>query len=250
MSTQTPAWQDEEIHAFVDGELDAARASRLEADAAQDAVLAARVARQRRLRTALRARFDPVLSEPVPARLQLALEGTSPGNVTPLGAARAPRAGSRPLWWGALAASVILGVLLGWSLPRDPGLPFASGESGLLARGALDEALTRQLASDGAGTTGIAVALSFRADDGRYCRSFSLQSGVDGLACRGDAGWQVQVLGQSPATPADPGNYRQAASSLSRSVLDVISARQAGDTLPASAEAEARAGGWRALPPR
>jgi hypothetical protein len=251
MNAQGPQWQDDELHAYVDGELDAARRAQLEADAAGDAVLAARVARQQRLRAALRARFDAVLDEPIPQRLQQAMSGTGGDSlVTPIGAARKPRARPTPLWWGALAASVIVGVMLGWSLPRATDLPFTRGGNGLVARGDLAAALSQQLAADGATASGIAVALSFRGNDGRYCRSFSLRSGVDGLACRSEAGWQVEVIGQSAAASAPGDSYRQAASSLSPSVLDAISARQAGDMLAADEEAQARAAGWRASAPR
>lgn len=251
MTTQDPQWRDEELHAYVDGELDAARAARLEAGLAQDAALAARVARQRRLRAALQARFDTVLDEPVPQRLQQTLAGME-DNVTPIGNAAGKRARPAPLWWGALAASVLLGVLLGWNMPRDTGLPFASGAHGLVASGKLDAALSRQLASDGAGASGVVVALSFRADDGRYCRSFSLNNGVDGLACRGEEQWQVEAVGMGAARDGSPAadSYRQAGSALSRTVLDAISARQAGDTLAASEEAQLRARGWRAAPAR
>lgn len=247
MNAQPPPWRDDEVHAYVDGQLDAARSAQLEADIAADAVLAARVARQRRLRSALQNRFDAVLAEPVPERLQRAMAGTL-GNAaaTPIGAGRSTRPKAPAMWWGALAASLLIGVLLGWGLPRDTGLPFSSSSAGLLAHGDLADALSRQLASDGTSASGVSVPLSFRGTDGRYCRGFSLRSGIDGLACRGEAGWQVEVIGQGPAAASGGGDmYRPAASSLSRSVLDAISARQAGDMLGAGEEAELRANGWR-----
>lgn len=247
MNAHDPHWPDEQVHAYVDGELDAARAARLEADLARDAALAARVERQRQVRALLRERFDAVLAEPVPARLHQAAAAGAGGVVTPIGAARTGRVARAPLWWGALAASVLIGVMLGWNLPRESGLPFTRGADGLLARGELDEALTQRLSSDGTGSSVISIALSFQDNDGRYCRSFSLAGGVDGLACRGDAGWQVEVIGQS-ASPGTAGDYRQAASPLSRTVLDAISARQSGDVLAAGEEARLRASGWRKAP--
>lgn len=96
---------DELLEAFVDGELDAATGARIEAALTRDARLAARVAHMHGLRTRLQARFSPVISEPVPARLQVAAAGRpDPGRM---------RAALR-LWAfviAALAAGTLLGML-------------------------------------------------------------------------------------------------------------------------------------------
>ncbi len=234
-------WDDAQIHAHVDGELDAVLSAQLEAQCRADEVLAARVATQRRLRALLGAQFDPVLAEPVPERLQQALQA-QPATVTPIGAARPVRAAPHPAWWGALAASLVLGLMLGWQMPDRSALPMASGTNGPVATGALSAALSGQLSTD-AGASGIAVALSFRASDGRYCRSFSLRAGADGLACRTADQWRIEVMGRAqPAGGAD--SYRQAASSLSPAVLAAISALQAGDTLSSDEEKQLRDAQW------
>ena len=60
---------DEELMAYVDGELDATRCESLRQEIAASADLSRRVAEQQALRDRLRHAFDRTLNEPVPARL-------------------------------------------------------------------------------------------------------------------------------------------------------------------------------------
>lgn len=247
MNHPPAAWSDEQVHAFVDGELDAASAAQLQASLPQDAALAARVAQQRALRARLAAAFDPVRNEPVPPRLLQAIEGRG-GVATPIGAAPRQRGGramsAPPLWWAAAAASVLAAILVGWSLPRSGEDPLlVAADAGLLAGGALERALAQQLSAAEPDASGVQVSLSFRSAAGRYCRVFGLASGIDGLACRTPAGWQVEATGRAMR---DPGaQYRQAASTLSPAVLSAVSGQQAGDALTTAEEQQARERGWR-----
>jgi len=242
MTTHGP-WTDEQVNAFVDGQLDAPDAARLAQQLPQDALLAARVERQRALRARLAAAFDPVLEEAVPARLLQVLEGGS-AVVTPIGASgrRTRAAAPRAWWWGAAVASLLAALLIGWSLPRAGNALLVPAPQGLLAAGILDEALSGQLAGE-APAGEIHIALSFRDPEGRYCRVFRLQSGVDGLACRGTAGWQVQATGALAPQSAD--EYRQASSALSPAVIAAITGGQVGEALTPEQESEGRAAGWR-----
>ncbi|WP_291194732.1 NepR family anti-sigma factor [Frateuria sp.] len=65
---------DDTLQAYVDGELDASTAARVDAALAQDDALARRVRQAREVRAQLRAAFDPVLEEPVPDRLSAMLQ--------------------------------------------------------------------------------------------------------------------------------------------------------------------------------
>lgn len=246
MSREPGSWQDEQIHAYVDGTLPAAPAARLEADCQTDADLAARVDRQRQLRELLRAQFDPVLDEPVPRRLLEALDaGPADATVTPISAARRPRA-TPPAWWSALAASLLLGLMLGWWLAGHGGLPLTTGDGALLARGELEVALSEQLSGSAIRRSGIAVLASLRTGDGRICRAFRLADGADGLACRESAGWRIAALASaSPQPPADGDSYRQAASALSPAVAAAMEQQQDGEALSPEEELRARAAGWR-----
>jgi len=106
---------EEELHAYVDGQLDAARASEVEAWIAGDAEAARRVTAYRAQNQALQSALDPVLEEPVPARLNDVLRRSS--RALPLRAAAV-------LAW--LAIGGIAGYALhGWRSPPTATLLFA-----------------------------------------------------------------------------------------------------------------------------
>jgi hypothetical protein len=249
-------WDDMQIHAYVDGELDPQSAARLEADSRADAGLAARIARQRELRLQLHSAFDAVLDEPVPQRLRDAVgDGAPQAQVIALDSARRARMPARPAWspreWGAMAATLVLGTVLGAMLFRTPGaLPLETVQGQLLARGELDAALSTQPggAVPAAGTTGI--GLSLRAADGSWCRTFSLRSGSAGLACRRQDRWAVQLLEDRGAGQADAtGGFRQAESSLSPALLGAIDALGGSDALTPEQEQEQLRRGWKPATP-
>ena len=221
---------DEILHAFVDGELDAKGVARIEAAMARDPMLAQRVAAQRALRRNLQQHFAGVLDEPVPLRLHAIARG-SPTT-------------TRPAWqqWGAMAASLLLGVVLGVAmLGTRSKAPFAMVEGRLLARGELDDALTGQLSGPAGGRVEIYMSVATR--EGETCRSFALTEGPAGLACRRGDAWVVDVL--AGASPASGGReFRQAGTALPETVRLAIEARAAGDPLSAQQEAQLRDSGW------
>lgn len=236
------------LGAYVDGELDAAGRQAFEARLAQDPALREALARERRLRMLLGASFDPVLDEPVPARLRQALEAAPA--VVSLAEARARRA---PSWmpWGGMAASLLLGTLIGaqWLAPRGgdgAGLLARGSDGALLARAELARALDRQLS--GEGLDGVTPGLSFVAQGGRYCRSFGVTGGGAGLACRDAAGreWRIEqwLAGAGGSAPAAP-TYRTASTALPPALLQAIDAMREGEVLDAAAERAARERGWR-----
>ena len=95
---------DADVHAFVDGQLPSDRAERVAAAIASDPELAARVADLRRRNALLREALDPVLSEPIPARLLEAADA-------------AVRKTAARRWLApafALAATLVLGIGVGW----------------------------------------------------------------------------------------------------------------------------------------
>ena len=238
------------LMAYADGELDAAQAARVEAAIAADPALADVVARHRALRARLRDAFDPLLDEPVPAALLAAAANADAGHagVASLDEARARRdraQGSRrgPPAWLAMAAVLVVGLAVGLLLGRPAGAPVGVGDDGgLLAQGPLALALDQQLAAEAGGD--VAIGLSFRDDDGRWCRSFRLRGDTPmaGLACRGDDGWRVPVLSEAGDAAGD---LRQAAADLPPAVLAAIDERLAGEAAGADEERAARDAGWR-----
>ena len=246
---------DDTLQAYVDGELDASDAARIEAALAHDDVLARRVRQARAVRAQLRAAFDPVLDEPVPVRLsallqppsaQAATPATSP--VMPAGGHGATRRRTTHRRWfvpgAALAASVaLLAVALWWWQPGGDLVRMQGGQS--FAAGALTHALDKALASEPDAHAAVAIGLSFRSNDGRICRTFVLRTppARAGLACHESAGWALPVL--SAVTAPEGGELRQAASALPPEVQAAVDARLRGNVFDARQERAARDAGWR-----
>jgi len=242
-------FSDETLNAYVDGELDAATRAALEAAMTTDPQLAPRIARQRALRAQVRAAFAPVLTEPVPERLLASVRG-APGRA---GNVVAFQARPRPRWswpqWGAMAASLIVGVLLGPVLLRPSApqqAPLETSGGRVLASGALAGALSQQLASSQPPGAPVAIGVSFRARSGGYCRTFLLREAqpLAGLACRAGPAWQVVALAQSEL-PGTGSGYRQAGSVLPPAVSRTLDELILGEPLDAAGESAARAAGWK-----
>jgi hypothetical protein len=244
---------DETVQAYVDGELDALSAARMDAALAHDPALAERIRQARAVRERLRDAFDPVLDEPVPERLSALLrspaQGARPG-VPPVPAAaerlatRRRLARRRFVAGAAMAASVVLvAAALRWWWPGGDLVRMQGGQ--VVAAGDLEHALDEALASEPDLHAQVGVGLSFRDTDGHICRTFVLRtrSARAGLACHGKAGWSLLVL--SPVATHAGGELRQAASVLPPEVQAAVDARLQGDVFDAGQERAARAAGWR-----
>lgn len=236
------------VFAYVDGELDAAQSARVEAAVAQDPKLAATLVEQQQLRAQLRNQFGGVLDEPVPERLLRSVAAPVSAGIVELHSARKARAvrtPSRWSWreWGAVAATLMIGLLVGSNLPSGKGNAslVASGD-GLMAAGPLAAALTSQ--SAGPAGQDANIGFSIQTADGEFCRSFSLQSGSAGLACRRGERWMVDVLeGGQPGSAA--GSFRQAGSSIPAALRAAIEARMTGEPLTEAQEQAQIARQWK-----
>jgi hypothetical protein len=230
-------YSDDTLMAYADGELDPAERTAIEQAMRTDPAIAAAVDRHRALRADVAAAFAGILDEPVPARLQ----PPAPAPVHSLDAAREKRA-ERRRWswpeWGALAATLVVGVLAGKMVPGG-GPAIAGNGNQVVARGDLASALDRQVGGKGDGT--VKVGVSFAARDGAYCRGFVMGTSA-GLACREGNQWRIPVLAEGEREAA--GGYRQAGSALPPAVLDAIDARIADKPLDAAGEEAARSRGW------
>lgn len=241
---------EERLLAWLDGELGEVEAAEIARAVAADPALAERARREHALRKRLRAAFAPVVGEAPPRRLLatlgMAQEPKPDDNVVPL----RPRGATRRLrewrWpeWTALAASVLLGTVFGAQFLHAPAQgPVLMRDGALVAGNALAKTLDAKLAADARPGDVLAVGLSFRDGEGRYCRTFTAQGAqpLGGLACRGNGRWNVVALGE---TERPLGELRQAASALPASVLAEVDARQR-QMLDAKAERAARDAGWR-----
>ena len=231
---------EEELMAYADGELTGADKARIEAALADAPDLRAAVEKHRALRGQLASAYAPVLDEPVPSRLVDAVQSKAAAdNVVSIGAAR-----TRRQWsvreWGAMAASLMVGLLVGAQALRPEAGPIVATNGALEARGALARALDTQLAAD-AGAVRIGVTFHTRAGD--TCRTFAADAGaLSGLACREDARWRVDMAMRGEAHPAT--EFSTAGSETPPAVLARVEALMNGDPLDASAEKAARDRRW------
>ncbi|HWU04398.1 MAG TPA: anti-sigma factor [Novosphingobium sp.] len=259
------SFTDEDIMAYVDGELDEATRERMERAARSDEVLAARIAAQHTLRQQLHAHFNPSLAEPVPDEwmelIRKATSGPMPSvappapNVASIADARERKAASqpariaRPAWWGvgmAAAASLVLGLFVGANWHAGP---VVAGNGALLASGDLAQALDTRLASaqEGSGN-GIRVLSTFRraGADGAgadVCRVFAGPS-ASGIACHAQDGWRMQHLLPGEGGNSPSGDYRQAGSAEA-ALMALAQDMAAGAPMDATQERAAQAQGWK-----
>ena len=244
------SFSDEIVMAYVDGELGDAPRAALELAMTTDPDLAQRVARHRELRKRVQGAFDPVLAEPVPERLLAAAKGmaanTRDGNI--VARKRIPARDWGWPQWGAIAASLILGVLVAPLLRHEPGEePLGIRDGKVLASGALAHALSEQLAFNQAADASVHIGISFLSRHGDYCRTFMLRekSTIAGLACRDGGGWRLEALAAMDHPTSGSAEYQPAASSLPPAIEQSVDELIVGDPLDAKSEAAARGKGWR-----
>ncbi|MGC3983149.1 MAG: hypothetical protein QM808_17990 [Steroidobacteraceae bacterium] len=244
---------DELLMSYADGELDAEQQAVVEQALRQDVSLAARVAQHRALRTQLQDSFADVLSEPTPERFLKTLQSpaaTDSARIIDLTQMRQRKTAERTHWdmrhWGAMAASLLVGTLIGfYALNSGTGSLIGNHDGAVIAQGELARSLTTQLASSNNNDQAINMGISFRNHAGEYCRSFIVRGGksLQGLACRQQGNWQLRLLTESTVT--SNGEFRQAASETSDTVLALINAQVEGEPLDSEAEAAAQRAGWR-----
>jgi hypothetical protein len=247
---------DDTLMAYADGELDAAARATIEVAMREDPEIGKRVAHHRALREAMRGAFAAVLDEPVPERLIAAARGQSAAPkaaVVDLSLAREAarhKVSAAPRWQpAAMAASLLLGLGLGflaWHGPRALIRPGSDG--GLVAGAALAEVLSSQLSDDRAAARVAITGLSFRNKSGDYCRTFSVteSEASSGLACREGNDWRIKALAQTPRAAANSGNFRTAASEDSPAIRAAVEGSIEGEALDHAGEIAAREAGWTA----
>lgn len=241
---------DEQLVAFLHAQLTEDEMAAVEAALSADPGLAERAEMLAQQDDDIRDAFAPVLHAPVPDRLSSA--ATMPGEtgtVIDFQAAKSRRASGR--WgfpqWGAMAASLALGLVAGQSL-LDKNVASSSGSlvmasaDGLQVSSSVADVLSasssgQSVAVEGLGA--VTVAITFRAEDARVCRQFSLRGEGhvdDAVACRDGAHWTLEALGRRPGSPGD---IRTASGDAARPVVVAVDALITGEPLVGEAEAEA-----------
>jgi surface antigen len=187
--------------AYLDGEVDAGTAARVEAALASDPALAARLESLQRADARLKAAFEPILSAPLPP---LALV-PAPGRI----AGAAPVAHRRPSWV-AIAAG-LAGLIVGFAAGQLGPDMIAPVEPGTVA--AIKAELPDVLEHEVSGTTitfrdtlqGISGSVTpvrtFKNADGHFCRAYEARASDSeatvvshGIACRDEDGrWLTRL---------------------------------------------------------
>ena len=238
-------FSDETLMAFADDELDAATRAAVEAAMREDPEIEKRVTQHRALRAKLQHAFAAALEEAPPERLMAAAAGT-----LLRGPAEPARRRVAIFRWQpvAMAASVVVGLVLGHFIQRQSSAIIVDSGGGLLASGALAQGLTNQLSSE-RGPAAVHMGLSFVAKSGEYCRTFTMTAPASpaGVACRRGNAWQIRALTQpsQPGAGDSAGTYRTAASALPPLILDEVQRQMTGEPLDQNGELAARRQDWR-----
>jgi len=243
-------FSDELLLAFVNGELAEPERAAVERAIRADPAIAARVAQHRARRSRV---YGVVAGGRDTGGHAHAGAHHGSAKIVQLDSIRAARFGPlvtpppAPGWarrhWLAVAAALGLGVLAGaagWHALQGGGqLASLNASSGnLVAQGSLAEALSAQLASPGPSGR-VRIGISFLAKDGRYCRSFVMDT-TAGLACRDGSQWKMPLLVQGPA-----GAAWMDGSVPPPAVVQAIKTRIDGTPLSSAAERTVQARGWR-----
>ncbi len=248
---------DELLMAYADGELEPSLRTEMERTIAADPALVAKLERHRALRSQLNSAFDSVLSEPIPERLNAALNKHS-ATVTDMAFVREAqkdkvRGGKAGFLsargWIPMAASVAVGILLGFLvLSRSDRSEIVAADGQITSR-ELVLALTKGLASKPEETASVRIGITYQAKSGEYCRSFSWigDGNMAGIACHSKTAqpgeWRMHMLMSTDAV-SDP-EYRRAASSMPPEVIAVINRHIVGEPLDMGQEVKAVAGEWK-----
>lgn len=227
----------EDIAAFADRELSGEREAEIAAAVQADSELASEVDQHRALKAMLAGHYAPVLNQPVPDRLSSMLAAPQEARVMDFAAARERRAVDRRLpRWGWMAGPALAALLaLALFLPNSGGDTQAYADTQLAAV-LEDRLVARQSPSEET-----RVLISFRSEEGQYCRAFSGSAG-GGIACRDKEGWRLEALGEGSEGAST--DYRMAGA-RDGEILALAQEMAAGPALDAEGEKVARARGWR-----
>jgi len=252
---------DEMLCAYIDGELDDRQRQQVEDGLAADAGARLRLARMREADAQLRAAFPLVTTagdDPLAALIAghraapVATQTTEPAAAAATAAAtaasmpppavRTPTA-TRRSWRRRTPLLTALAAGIG-AISVSVALLLSGGDRSGQADAVLSAALD-QLPSGGERVEGgdhTRLVLSFKADDGRWCRVFEQKVANeqrDGLACHDSQGWQVVALETGAA--GEPGMKPAGASASIDAMMDRL-----GNAPVAEADTEQRliSQGW------
>lgn len=239
-------YSDEQLSAYLDGELPPEERQEIDQASRTDADMAARLKRLRQADEMVRRAAASIDDRPLSESVRDLLEEPAgdADNVISL----AERQPTRPTmgWVGALAASIalIVGFGAGSQLgtedtatsPLQMTGPVAAGSPlfGVLEAGA--SATDHPLDGD----LSVRPVATFKAQSGQYCREFDVfapDAATRAVACRADGAWRVTIAIAGTASSGSTGTYTPATSGTEAALDRYLNALIDGAALGADEEA-------------
>jgi len=243
---------DELLVAYVDDELDAAQRAMVNATLERDAVLRCRGEEMRLSRDLLREAFPLQSPETVPVRLEAAAERLAAV------CTRQPRRARhdfslRPKY--AVAAALVVCAVAGAAyVAWQPVKPtpqrvtaVAQIDLGNPLHTLLESTPSAQVVEVPEEGAALRAVLTFRANDGRFCREFEIFASArasTGIACREKGQWRTEVQSSASATLASSNYYTPAAGSDDPAIAAVVDKLMQGEPLDVEEEAQVLAAHW------
>ncbi|MFV0275701.1 MAG: anti-sigma factor family protein [Parahaliea sp.] len=225
---------------YIDGELDAAASARLEQRLAEDASLAVQLHRMQRIDETLRTLAGRQGGEAPPRIAALLNSGsTDRARVLPF-----PNRRRRIATGFALAASLMVAA----GLTLAPQWQGHGSRDQLVAR-ALENTPSSDeqwhILKDG---SRLRPLLTFATENGSWCREYQVSDKAlywHGVACRGDRGWQGEILVTVEEHAVSATDYIPAGIAETQAIADYINKRLADIPLSAAEEAILIQARWR-----
>lgn len=244
-------WTDEQLSAFMDGELSPAETDALAKDLESNPQLAARIERLGAANTAFVAAAAQIDNKPVSPALKALMDKPPTADVVQF----RPRSirtfliEHRAIAASLLCAVAVWGVTSTGSRNAEPD-PFSTDADGLIVA---SSQLGRMLETASTGEV-ITVAdkstatprLTFASADGAYCRQFDVaraDSASSAIACRDEGTWRIQIAAYG--LPKPTGDFQTASASRSPALEAFLDQRMSGEPMNADAEAKLLQNGWK-----
>lgn len=234
--------RDEQVIAFIDGQLEPDERAAFEERLATDPALRDRVASHRWMTRQIKAAL-PVPPLPLGEDHQLVARLGLPATKVPRFAfwRRSTGAVARPLMFATIAASLILGLFIGRAQFSTGNGLFAIEQGKAIAAGQLADSLSSQLSGQ---DRAIHITMSYRTAT-EVCRAFSAEGGVSGLGCRDGNRWLLKKLHVDASQDRPATELRLAAGEVDPSVMAEVDREISGEPLTPREEAKLIAKNWR-----
>lgn len=241
-------WSDEQLSAFLDGELPANEMDALSREVEADKELAARLDRLSEANVAYVAAVGSIDDAPMSTGLKAAMAAGPAAKVIQF---RPRNIGAFVMEHRAIAAALVCAAAV-WSVfstMRPAGDVPPDSQGYIAAASPLHRMLEETPSSVPVKLPGGVEAtprLTFATAAGSFCRQYRLQSATgssEAIACREDDGWRIEVA-VFGAPGANPGDFQTAAGSASQTLDAFIDRAIAGEPLDAEQESDAIDRGW------